>query len=297
MKVFPYTIISPENKSVLIEKINTPHFYQYLHRHDEWQLTWVESGEGTLIAGNNIHSFTSGDAFLIGACLPHLFKSSPDRPFSGERKGTKALSVFFNPKGSLAGVFSLQELKQASLFLERHKHGFKIPAQYSQHIIDNVKYISYASSSTGPLLGFLHLIEALQLMKNDVIPLCSDTYSVHSDTTEKTRMNNVLDFIVKNYNKQLTLDQVANEAHLSPHAFCRYFKKHTGQTFVAFLNEVRVTKVCKKLVEEREANSICEIAYKVGFNSITHFNKVFKNIMGQTPKTYIDNYNAVRKVS
>ena len=92
-----------------------------------------------------------------------------------------------------------------------------------------------------------------------------------------------------NYNNALTLEDVAMQAHLTPTAFCRYFKKHTRHTFVHFVNKVRVNEACKLLING-PADSIAAVAYSCGFNSITNFNYVFKNITGTTPREYINTY-------
>lgn len=76
---------------------------------------------------------------------------------------------------------------------------------------------------------------------------------------------------------------------MTPQAFCRYFKKHTGHTFVSFLNSMRINEACKKLTENSD-ESISVVAYKCGFTSITNFNRVFKSVMGNSPRGYLDNY-------
>ena len=104
-------------------------------------------------------------------------------------------------------------------------------------------------------------------------------------------MGNIYNYILQNYNREVTLEDVAAEAHLTPQAFCRYFKKHTGVTFVAFLNEMRVNEACKKLARG-DFENISSVAYQCGFNSITNFNRVFKNVSGTSPKTYLAKYRS-----
>ncbi|MDR6564849.1 MULTISPECIES: helix-turn-helix transcriptional regulator [unclassified Arcicella] len=76
---------------------------------------------------------------------------------------------------------------------------------------------------------------------------------------------------------------------MTPHAFCRYFKKHTRHTFLSFLNEVRINEACKKLTNSNN-ETIANVAYSCGFNSITNFNRVFKRITTQSPSEYIERY-------
>ena len=295
MKVLPFTLLVPNDKSVISEQIELPHFYQYLHRHDEWQITWVERGEGTLIAGNNMHAFRSGDLFLIGANLPHLFKSNPEYFIGDESKSIKACSIYFNPSGILAGLFNLPELKTASSFLRNNKHGFKIPEKYNKQLASKMLEV-HQTSGTDVLFNFLSLFELLLNVGESAEELCSDFYSSNLSEREGMRLSNIINFIMRNYNNQIDLEDVANAAYMTPQAFCRYFKKHTGHTFISFLNEVRINDACKSLVSGEKPDCISGVAYKGGFNSITNFNRVFKNIIGQSPRAYIDAYNNVSRV-
>ena len=296
MKVLPFTMLVPDDKSVISEQIELPHFYQYLHRHDEWQITWVQEGEGTLLAGNNMHSFTAGDIFLIGANLPHLFKSNPEYFTADEDKKIKACSLYFNPTGILKALFSLPEMSAVNSFLSNHKHGFKIPASYAQEIAAKMLQV-HGAGGTDVLFSFIQFLNSLQNIDVSLEALCAEVYSSDISENEGRRLSNILNFIMRNYNNQITLEDVANAAYMTPQAFCRYFKKHTGHTFITFLNEVRINDACKSLISGQKADCISGVAYKAGFNSITNFNRVFKSIIGKSPRVYMDTYHNVAAYS
>jgi len=289
MKVLPFTIFVPDDKSVISEQIELPHFYQYLHRHDEWQITYVEKGEGTLIAGNEMHAFHSGDVFVIGAKLPHLFKSNPEYFPDNGSKSIKACSIYFNPNGALGAFFNLPEMKLANSFLVKNKHGFKVPECYSKAIAEKI-FDLHHSSSVDVLFNFLKLLNGIQELNEHIEPLCSDMYSLNVTENEGIRLSRIINFITENYHHQISLEDVANAAFMTPQAFCRYFKKHTGHTFISFLNEVRINDACKSLISGEKADCISLVAYNAGFNSITNFNRVFKSIIGQSPREYIGSY-------
>ncbi len=73
---------------------------------------------------------------------------------------------------------------------------------------------------------------------------------------------------------------------MTPQAFCRYFKKHTRLTFIAFVNEVRINEACKKLVSGK-FDSVAAVALDCGYSNITNFNRVFKSVTKQSPSSYI----------
>jgi AraC-like DNA-binding protein len=294
MKVLPFTLLVPDDKSVISEHITLPYFYQYLHRHDEWQITYVQEGEGTLIAGSDMHAFKAGDVFVIGAKLPHLFKSNPEY-FSTDLE-IKACSIYFNPEVALGALFKLPEMAAANAFLSKNKHGFKVPAEDAKEIATQL--LNLHNSSGGELLtNLLQLIGKLQGLKGELSPLCSDMYSLNVTENEGRRLSKVINYITEKYHTQLSLEEIADAAFMTPQAFCRYFKKHTGHTFISFLNEVRINDACKNLIFGDKAGCVAEVAYGAGFNSITNFNRVFKSVTGQSPRTYVETYNNVGRVA
>lgn len=78
--------------------------------------------------------------------------------------------------------------------------------------------------------------------------------------------------------------ETARHVHLSAFYFCKLFKKQTGMTFTEFVARVRVEKACNLLLNP--ATRITEIAHAAGFQSIPHFNRTFKRVVGQTPTAY-----------
>ena len=294
MKVFPFTILVSEDKSVVSERTESPHFYQFLHRHDEWQITYIERGDGTLIAGNDMQTFKAGELFVIGAKLPHLFKSNAEYFETNQESNVAAHSIYFNTESKLAPLFSLPEMKSAKTFLSKHKHGFKVPAHHVESINSLMRHIE-GSSGADLLFTFVKMMLSLQLLDEEVIPICSDMYSANVSESEGVRLSKIVNFITDNYCKAMTLEEVSSVAFMTPQAFCRYFKKHTGHTFISYLNEVRVNYACKNLIVEGNLDHISSIAFKVGFTSIPNFNRVFKTIIGKSPKAYIDDYKRVFK--
>lgn len=289
MKVLQFTIPLPHDKSVIVEKVCLPHHYPYLHRHKEIQITWIRQGEGTLIAGNNMHDYSAGDVFFLGSNLPHLFKSNPEYFANNTNKQVEALTIFFDPEGTLSSFFDLPEMTQGRIFMQQHQQGFKIPDGSADEISQIMTTLKTASGSD-KLVQFLYLLKGLTNLKEKLDPL--STYGNLPGITENEgiRIGKIYNFIMRHYSDPITLEDVAKVAYMTPESFCRYFKKHTGHTFISFLNEIRINEACKRLIAHK-FESINSIAYKCGFNSITNFNRVFKYVIGSSPRGYLDTYN------
>ncbi len=84
--------------------------------------------------------------------------------------------------------------------------------------------------------------------------------------------------------EELTLTEIARCVHASTFHFCKTFKRATGMTFTQYLSMVRIAKA-KKLLANPQAR-ITEIAYESGFASLTHFNRMFRRITGQSPTDF-----------
>jgi AraC-like DNA-binding protein/quercetin dioxygenase-like cupin family protein len=287
MKVLPFTIPVSDDRTIIVQVEDMPHFYTYLHRHKEIQLTCILEGEGTLITGMNMHAFQPGQIYIFGANLSHVFKSNPEYFEADSKKRIRAVTVFFNPKDKLSALFDLPEMKMLQSFMEACECGFKVPDELFEDISD--KLIGLLNSeSISQLMQFIQLLKTLSTVKN-LEPLTDSPLLKTIADTEGMRVATIYNYIIQNYNKALTLEDVAEKAYMTPHAFCRYFKKHTRYTLVEFLNKVRINEACKLLMSG-SPDGIAAIAYSCGFNSITNFNRVFKSITGKSPRSYKEQY-------
>ena len=88
-------------------------------------------------------------------------------------------------------------------------------------------------------------------------------------------------YIAGHYGDPVRLDEMARTIHVSTFYFCKMFKKVTGLTFTDYLGRVRVEKAKKLLLNPHLR--VSEIAYTVGFQSLTHFNRVFRKLTGESP--------------
>lgn len=105
-----------------------------------------------------------------------------------------------------------------------------------------------------------------------------------SEHSEPPLITRAREFIAGNYSEDLSLAAVAKAVHMSTFYFCKQFKKATGLNFTNYLGRVRVERA-KELLLNPNAR-VSEIAYEVGFQSLTHFNRVFRKITGESPSAY-----------
>lgn len=282
MKVIPFTIPVSGEQSIIIQEDREPHFYPHLHQHPEIQITWVREGNGNLLVGEQVHGFQTGDVFLIGANQPHLFNSDPAYFELDSNLSIHALTLFFDPIKMGKTLCAIPELSGMYGLLSGFDRGIKVGESAKAQVIELMLWIQ-AAHTLKRVAFFLELLESLHAEKKPFY-LSQQTPFVISES-EGQRMSTVFQYLLKHYADDLELEKVAAQVHLTPPAFCRYFKKHTRKTFTVFLNEIRINAACRILKEEQQ-RSVAEVAYSTGFNNIPHFNRTFKRVIGQRPNDW-----------
>lgn len=287
MKIIQFTIPVAREHSIIVQEDKLPHFYNHLHRHNETQITWIVKGEGTLIAGSCMQRFKPGDVYVIGSNQPHIFKSDPAYFDKSGGEGVHGLTIFVDPRGMFSSILELPEMKNVKKFLEATKLGLQVPESYQKQVIE--KLVRVRDAKNGYRLSmFINLLQVLAAVKK--YKTLSNTYTEYTiSESEGLRMNDIYQYTMAHYTENITLEQISGVAYLTPQAFCRYFKKHTRKTYITFLNEVRINEACKKIVSE-SFDSLASVAYQTGFTNAVTFNRVFKKIMGQPPKHFLNEY-------
>ena len=288
MKIVQFTIPVAGEHSVIVQEDIQNWFYEHLHRHNETQITWILKGEGTLIAGNYMQRFKPGDIYILGANQPHVFKSDPAYFDKRKKKEVHSISIFFNPKGFFKPILELPEMKSVSKFVDTTFFGLQAHYLHQDILSANILDIKNKSNA-GRLAAFIETLQFMAGLKK--WKSLSTELAEHSiSDSEGLRMNDIYQYTMSNYTDNISLKTISDIAHLTPQAFCRYFKKHTLKTYVNFLNEVRVSEACKKLMI-RDFESVSSVAYQTGFSNAVTFNRVFKKITGKSPRQYSKEYN------
>lgn len=118
--------------------------------------------------------------------------------------------------------------------------------------------------------------EHLSLLSNQVL--------LQQENSEPPVIARAKEYIHQHHTEDISLGQVAKAVNTSTFYFCKMFKKTTGINFTDYLSRVRIEK-SKNLLLNRNLR-VSEVAFEVGFQSLTHFNRVFKKILGQSPTEY-----------
>jgi YesN/AraC family two-component response regulator len=116
------------------------------------------------------------------------------------------------------------------------------------------------------------------------LSMLSNQVVMQHENSEPPVITRAKEYIHEHQTEELSLGQVAKAVNTSTFYFCKMFKKITGINFTDYLSRVRIEKSKNLLLNPNLR--VSEIAFEVGFQSLTHFNRVFKKILGQSPTEY-----------
>ena len=116
------------------------------------------------------------------------------------------------------------------------------------------------------------------------LSLVANQLLIQQGNSESPAIARARQFIAEHQAEELSLGRVAQAANMSSYYFCKMFKKATGVNFTNYLSRVRVEKA-KSLLLNPNAR-VSEVAFDIGFTSITNFNRTFNQLAGQSPSDY-----------
>ncbi len=255
------------------------HFYNKWHYHPEIELVYIVKGTGRQFIGDNIHHFKKDDMILLGANLPHLWRSDEKYLKKNSRLKVEAIIIHLTPDCFGADFFSLPENRELKRLFERAQQGVRVKNNTRNVVSEWMRQLLVAQKGERIIL-LLRILNTIA-QSRQTKPVCSKGLVFRYDPSETDRMNTIYQYIMANFSGKITLGQIARVAHISPHAFCRYFKSRIKKTFSRFLMEVRIGHACKLLAETNEP--VSNICYQCGFNNFSNFNRHFKALRGMTP--------------
>ncbi len=266
------------------------HALNSFHSHQEVELIYVHSGEGTFSIGDLSRRISSGTMILIGANVPHLFKFETNRYYDYAMKHGKTppplqLSTLHFDLNKLGKDFlSLPENQILLNLLAAAKSGLIIQDKTKALATQHLKLLETASDfeQIPLLLQLLNTLATYEDISHSVATKESKTITFKK--IDETRLTMIYLYTMDNFYKEIKLKDIASIVHMVPNAFCHYFKSRTGRSYFDFLIEVRIEHACKLLRETNDSvNSICTDS---GFSNLSNFNRYFKQQIGKAPLAY-----------
>ena len=250
------------------------------HFHPELEVHHVVETSGHYYIGDFIGEFAPGNLVLTGPNLPHNWVS---HVAEGETVPLRSrvlqfpedllvrIAETFPDTGGFSGLFALS--RRGSLFSDAcSRHCAPILAELVQ--------------ARGPRRASLFLDLLANLAADSgARALASDAYLPDPSGFMTAGVNKALAYINANLTEDFTESDLAGTAGMTPSAFSRSFRRHTGMGVVEYINRLRINLACQMLMNDAE-KSVTDICYAVGFNNLSNFNRQFLRRKGMPPSRF-----------
>ncbi len=282
-KVISFQIPKSQKEFIRYQEDRGAHFYDKLHQHPQLQLTLIVEGKGQFLSGDYVGRFQPGDVFFLGENVPHVFRSDPEFFDAGSEMKVAGNTVFFDFQALGKAVNEVEDLNALQKFQSFNRSCFQVKGDVLEELRNILeKFGSFQSLNR--LLQGIKLFTLLDQEGAELIPLNQGEEGGNLNERDGNRMNQVMQFLLENRFQAITLDQAAAKANLSKEAFCRFFKLRTRKTFTQYLQQLRISEA-QKLLSETELG-ISEIAYRVGYENLSYFNRSFKKLTESSPRDW-----------
>ncbi|SDW48914.1 AraC family transcriptional regulator [Flavobacterium degerlachei] len=249
--------------------------FYYWHFHPEFELTFIVAPSGTRRVGNHVGNFEGSDLVFIGSNIPHLnFDYGIKTEY--EKVVLQINEDFF--KNDLATTPELASIYQ---FFENSKRVICFDGKIKNTVGKRLQKVHLLSHFD----QFIEVLSLFQLLANttEMTLLHEVPFENRYNNKEQLRLKIVYEFIEANFQRPISLEEIAQKTNLSNAAFCRYFKKMTQLTFTEFLNQYRIEQAKRLLKSDKNVTETC---YECGFESLSYFNRIFKKVVGKNPIQY-----------
>jgi len=286
MKVAIHKSSIPETQMFVVKELDDKHFDPTWHAHSEYQLFVVLKGTGTRFIGDSIKSFEAGELVFTGADLPHLWRSD-ELYFKKDNKHTiKGIVIYLQENFLGDHMMEKEEMLLLKKLFKRSARGLEFYGERKQLIVSMMQEL-VTMKGLESLIQLLKILQVISQTK-DFNYISHTEYTSPFNENETDRMNKVYEYAFKNFRKKISLPELSAMLFMTPTSFSRYFSIRNNKTFSKFITELRVKHACKLLMESDLP--ISTISYECGFNTLSNFNKQFKEVMLKKPSDYKNEY-------
>ena len=250
------------------------------HFHPEMELTLVLSGGTQRWVGDKIAPLREGDLTFLGSNLPHDYRNdpAPGVPF----KEVNAINIHFHPEFLGKNWLQWGDMIMIQRLFQEAAHGLEV-TDSTRERVSQIMIKMLRTQGIKRLILLLDILQELSVSPH-LVRIASPGYFHELQVSDKARMGMISSFIHEKMAYPLYVKDVAKHVGMSEGAFSRYFRSLTRKTFPAYLNELRVARVCR-LLAETDA-TVTEIALHCGFDSMANFETQFHRHQNCSPKVY-----------
>ena len=259
-----------------------------IHNHGVFELNFVEHAPGVRrIVGDSSEIIGEYDLVLItSADLEHVWEQN-----TCKSEDIREVTIQFDFGMGEDSIFCRNPFISVRRMMNEARKGLAFPLSAIMRVYKDIDNLSQIEDSFYALRQFLTILYELSRCEG-ARTLASSSYAKVAVEDDSRRILKVKNFIAKNYMDEIRLAQLASIAGMSPSAFSRFFKLHTGRNLSDYIIDIRLGYAARMLVDT--GHSISEISFDCGFNNLSNFNRIFKRKKWCSPSEFRENYRKTR---
>ena len=262
-----------------------------IHNHDVCELNFVENAAGCRrVVGDSSEVIGDYDLVLItGPELEHVWEQHECHS-DDIHEITVQFNLDFNNE---SGPFGTNPMASIRKLCQRAQRGVAFPLKAIMNIyprIERLSTISDAFYASRELLTILYELSK----SNGAYELALSAFAKVSVESDSRRVLKVKTFIESHYSDELRLQQIADLVNMTPSAFSRFFKLRTGKSLNEYIVDVRLGHAARRLIDTTD--SVAEVCYTCGFNTLSNFNRLFKKRKGCNPTAFREKYRKTKVI-
>lgn len=282
MKAIEQRLPQDFDKSFIVFRETGQFFPCPWHYHPEYELVLITSSTGRRMVGDHIGYFEKDDLVFMGPKLPHVWMSDPQYITGEAKEQADGIVIQFVEKFLGEKFLNIPEMEGFKKILELSSHGMAIKGKTRKQINSLMKAMMDMSGLKR--LSTLFMIFDILSTTSEYELLASPGFVQKTQLQCSDRFSKVTEYIMRNFDSDITLPEVASISNMAVTTFCNFFKEHYRVTFIEYLNTVRIGYACKLLAEKNV--NVVEVAYASGYKNLANFNRQFKKFKNMTPTEY-----------
>ena len=260
-------------------------FFEYPpHCHEVYELNFVENAAGaTRTIGDSHETIGYLDLVLMtGSKLVHVWEQG-----TCPQHDIYEITIHIDPDTFRGTIMDKRAFASIRRMLERAQRGLAFPEPAIQILREDIVNLAQSNDSFASIVRLWNLLYRLSLVDN-ARELSSSSFIESQELTEDLRIEKIKQYIAKNYMRDISIQDLADMIGMNVDAFSRFFKNKTGRTPNRYLNDYRLGIAARMLLKTKQ--SVSEIGFACGFNTICHFNRLFRESKGCTPSEFRERF-------
>ncbi|TDB59539.1 AraC family transcriptional regulator [Arundinibacter roseus] len=276
-----YRLINPQANRSFVFKWEPFDLTTRWHYHPELELIYFIEGKTNGVIGDGFCEFNAGDLVLLGSNFPHVLQPNPEFEKYNQQAKPLGLIIQFTEDFLGKDFLTKPEFKGISGLFARARRGLQFGGKTNAMVCQELRKMPQQSD---PMKLLSLLLSLLRLSESSEFRYLTNQNYYFDYSRDEERMWKINQYVYTHFTEKISIADVAMVANMSETAFCRYFKTRTLKNFTRFLNEIRVAYACKLL--QKADYSVTSACFESGFNSLSYFNRQFKQIMNIPPHKY-----------